>query len=169
MWHCVTMRTGWIGSREGELEQAAETQLYTIGYEGRAVEDFVENLRFADVEVLVDIRELPVSRKPGFSKSKLAAHMSQAGVEYLRLKSLGSRRDSRRRLRESGDFDTFSQEYADHLELNTDDISTLVELINSGRRTALMCFERHHEQCHRSLLVNMLLEQTGHIFRVHNL
>jgi uncharacterized protein (DUF488 family) len=145
------------------------TELYTIGYEGRAMEDFVDDLRFADIEVLVDVRELPISRKPGFSKTKLSEHMSQAGVDYLHLRSLGSPRDSRKRLRESGDFNTFSREYADHLEFNSDDVRCLVELINSGRRAAIMCFERDHNQCHRSLLVSALLEEAGHKVRVYHL
>ncbi len=72
------------------MEHAAGATLYTIGYEGRAVEDFIEDLRFADVEVLVDVRELPHSRRPGFSKSKLSEHVSRAGLEYLHLRSLGS-------------------------------------------------------------------------------
>jgi uncharacterized protein (DUF488 family) len=154
---------------EGDLEQTAGAELYTIGYEGRAVEDFVEDLRFADVEVLVDVRELPQSRKPGFSKSKLSEYVSRAGVQYLHLRSLGSPRDSRRRLRESGDFDAFSREYADHLEVNAEDVYALVELINSGRRAAIMCFERDHTRCHRSLLVSVLLGEAGHDFRVYHL
>ena len=67
------------------MEQTAGAELYTTGYEGRAVDDFVEDLRFADVEVFADIHELPHSRRPGFSKSKLSEHMARAGVEYMHL------------------------------------------------------------------------------------
>ena len=151
------------------MEQTAGAELYTIGYEGRTVEDFVEDLQLANVEVLVDVRELPHSRRPGFSKSKLSEQVSGAGVEYMHLRSLGSPRDSRRRLRESGDFNTFSREYTNHLQTNGEDVYALLELINSGRRAAIMCFERDHTQCHRSLLVSVLLAQPGHDFRVYHL
>jgi uncharacterized protein (DUF488 family) len=136
-----------------ELELSEEVRLYTIGYEGRVVENFVEDLSRAGVEVLVDVREMPVSRKPGFSKTKLSRYVANEGIDYLHLKSLGSPRDSRRRLRESGDFDTFSREYVNHLEGSTDDLGALLALISSGRQAAIMCFERDHAWCHRTLLV----------------
>jgi hypothetical protein len=66
-------------------------------------------------------------------------------------------------------FIAFSQEYVGHLEVNSEDVSALAELINSGRRAAIMCFERDHTQCHRSLLVSALLEEAGHEVRVYHL
>lgn len=140
------------------MERTVNAGFYTVGYEGRAVEAFVEGLVARGVEVLVDVRELPVSRKPGFSKSKLARHVSEADIEYLHLRSLGSPRDSRRRLKESGDFDSFSREYTDHLRMNAEDVELLLELILGGKRAALMCFERDHTRCHRTLLAQELLD-----------
>lgn len=144
-------------------------KLYTIGYEGRAVENFVEDLSRAGVEVLVDVREMPVSRKPGFSKTKLSRYVTDEGIDYLHLKSLGSPRDSRRRLRESGDFDTFSREYVNHLESSTEDLGALLALLNSGRQAALMCFERDHAWCHRTLLVRELLRDVGESLPIYHL
>lgn len=140
------------------MERTADTGFYTVGYEGRAVEGFVEELVARGMEVLVDVREMPVSRKPGFSKSKLARHVSEVGIEYLHLRSLGSPRDSRRRLKESGDFDSFSREYVDHLRMNAEDVELLLELILGGKRAALMCFEKDHTRCHRTLLAQELLD-----------
>lgn len=142
--------------------------VFTIGYEGRQIGDFVEHLTANGIEVLVDVREMPVSRKPGFSKSKLSEAVQEAGLRYLHLKSLGSPRDIRHRLRAHGDFDTFSKEYISYLDRCTEDVASLWELIDSGERAALMCFERDHEQCHRTLLINRLSEVAdGHLDTYH--
>lgn len=144
-------------------------KIYTVGYEGRVVESFVKYLSEAGVKILVDVREMPVSRKPGFSKSKLARHVVDEGIDYLHLRSLGSPRESRKRLKESGDFATFSKEYVDHLEGSTEDLSALMDLVGSGKHAALMCFERDHTQCHRTLLVRKLLQHMGEDLPIYHL
>lgn len=151
------------------MEQTADVGFYTVGYEGRVLEDFVEELVDSGVEVLVDVREMPMSRKPGFSKSKLSARVTEEGIDYLHLRSLGSPRDSRKKLRESGDFESFSREYVDHLEGNVEDVHSLLDLILGGRRIALMCFERDHARCHRTLLARELLNGAVDDLRVFHL
>ena len=151
------------------MGQAAHAGIFTIGYEGRAAEGFVEDLLDSGIEVLVDVREMPVSRKPGFSKSALSALVEEAGIEYLHFRSLGSPRDARKRLKAGGDFETFVRDYGSHLELNPGDVGRLADLILSGKRAALMCFERDHETCHRSLLVGPLFEAAGRKFDVYHL
>jgi len=140
---------------------ANTAELYTIGYEGKAVQGFVEDLVRNGIEVLVDVRELPVSRKPGFSKSKLRERVASSGIDYLHLRSLGSPRESRKRLRQSGDSEGFSKEYLNHLEGSSEDFDALKDLIGSGKRAALMCFEQDHQRCHRTLLVSELMRSAG--------
>lgn len=151
------------------MEQAVDTGVFTIGYEGKAADDFVGDLVGSGVQVLVDVRELPISRKRGFSKKALSELVQQAGIEYVHIRALGSPSDARKKLRKSGDFESFSQEYADHLEENTEYVEELVDLIGTGRRTALMCFERDHTRCHRSLLVGVLLDGAAVDIEVHHL
>lgn len=151
------------------MEITQDMGLFTIGYEGRVVDDFVEDLRSANVEVLVDVRELPQSRKPGFSKTALSTQLDKAGIKYRHFKSLGSPRMSRKKLKQGGDFDVFVREYADHLEVNTDDVCALLDIVCSGKRAALMCFERDHTQCHRNYLAEVLLDEAGCDFKVHHL
>lgn len=118
----------------------------------------------------MDVRELPISRKPGFSKAKLARYAAEEGIDYLHLRSLGSPRSSRKKLKESGDFATFSKEYVAHLEQDSnEDLEALLTLVNSGRSAALMCFERDHTVCHRTLLVNKLLRQMGENLPIYHL
>lgn len=155
--------------RTWRVDLTEEIKIYTVGYEGRAVEGFLRYLSEVGVEVLVDVRELPVSRKPGFSKAKLARYASEEGIDYLHLRSLGSPRNSRKKLKEGGDFATFSEEYVAHLEDSNEDLEALLALINSGKHAALMCFERDHTVCHRTLLVSKLLGQIGENLPIYHL
>lgn len=145
------------------------TELYTIGYEGKVVQDFVQDLSDSSVEVLVDVREVPVSRKLGFSKTKLASFVNEAGIDYVHLKSLGSPKESRQKLKESGNFEEFSHEYLNHLAGGSEDLKDLEDLISSGKRAALMCFERDHTRCHRTLLVSELMHGLGIKLQVYHL
>lgn len=156
--------------REERMERVAEeVDFYTVGYEGRVIEDFVEELVRSEIEILVDVREMPASRKPGFSKSRLSERVAEEGMEYLHIRSLGSPRESRKKLRENGDFESFSREYADHLECNAEDVELLLDLILSGKRAALMCFEKDHARCHRTLLAQELLNESVEDLRVFHL
>ena len=148
---------------------AEDVDFYTVGYEGRGIEDFVEELVGSDIEVLVDVREIPASRKPGFSKSRLSERVAGEGIEYIHIRSLGSPRESRKKLRAGGDFESFSREYADHLECNMEEVESLLDLILSGRRAALMCFEKDHTQCHRTILAQELLSGSVGDLRVFHL
>lgn len=154
---------------EARLEQTTSTGVFTIGYEGRVVEDFIEDLMNSGIQVLVDVRELPVSRKRGFSKSALSALVQEEGIEYLHLRELGSPRQSRRKLKEGGDFEEFLKEYADHLQANPQHVNELQEVVDTGKRTAIMCFERDHKQCHRNFLVHALREEPGNGFELHHI
>lgn len=151
------------------MRQVADAGVYTIGYEGRGAEDFVEDLVDSCVQVLVDVRELPISRKPGFSKSALSSLVEKVGIEYLHFRSLGSPRAARKKLKAGGDFEEFVKDYDAHLELNPNEIHKLAHLLLSGRRAALMCFERDHTRCHRSLLLGALFEAAGQEFEVYHL
>lgn len=60
--------------------------VFTIGYEGRTINDFLADLRANDIKLLADVREAPTSRKRGFSKSALASALQDAGIDYLHLR-----------------------------------------------------------------------------------
>jgi uncharacterized protein (DUF488 family) len=89
------------------LEQTVDLGVCTIGYEGKAADGFVDDLVESGVQILVDVRELPLSRKRGFSKTALSELVQQAGIEYLHLRALGSPRKSRKKFGESKDFEVF--------------------------------------------------------------
>lgn len=131
--------------------------IWTIGYEQARVDDVIAALSAAGVEVLADIRYLPLSRRPGFSKSALAAAARETGIEYRHMKPLGTPAEGRAAARR-GDHGTLARVYAGQLEL-PEALAAMAELrdLASEKRVALLCYEREAAECHRSLLIAALL------------
>ena len=131
--------------------------IWTIGYEQARVDDVTAALTAAGVEVLADIRYLPLSRRPGFSKSALAAAAREAGIEYRHMKQLGTPAEGRAAARR-GEHEALSRVYAGQLEL-PEALAAMAELrdLAGEKRVALLCYEREARECHRSLLIEALL------------
>jgi uncharacterized protein (DUF488 family) len=130
------------------------TPLATIGYEGATVQGFLAALREAHVELLIDVRALAMSRRPGFAKTRLAANLEDAGIGYLHLRGLGTPADGRAAAR-SGNHDEMHRIFREHLATPEAqaDLETLASIVTGGRRVALLCFEADPAHCHRSLVV----------------
>jgi uncharacterized protein (DUF488 family) len=129
-------------------------RIFTIGYEGATVREFLDALREAGVERVVDVRALPLSRRPGFSKSPLRAALEEAGIEYVHLKALGTPADGRAAAR-AGRHEDMARIYAGQLELPEAIAQGAQMLALAGERpSALLCFEREPAQCHRTLLLD---------------
>ncbi|MEO7457921.1 MAG: DUF488 domain-containing protein [Gemmatimonadaceae bacterium] len=130
----------------------------TIGYEGATPQAFIAALRDARIELLVDVRAVAMSRRPGFAKTRLAANLAGAGIEYLHLRGLGTPADGRAAAR-SGRHAEMHRIFREHMmtDVAQADLATLVSIIEGGRRVCLMCFEREPTHCHRSLVVEALV------------
>lgn len=141
--------------------------IFTIGYEGSAVGDFIATLRLVGIETLVDVRALPLSRKPGFSKTPLAAALAESDLSYLHLSALGDPKPGRDAAR-SGDLKSFRRIFGTHLRQSDLQaaLGTLAELA-AETTVCLLCFERDHRHCHRSMISEALL--TIDNFRIKNI
>jgi uncharacterized protein (DUF488 family) len=128
-------------------------RIFTIGYEGATQAEFIAALRAAGVERVIDVRAVPLSRKPGFSKNILAASLREAGIDYVHLKALGTPPEGREAARK-GDHAKLEAVYAGQLELPEAmaESARMVELARE-KPSALLCFERDPAACHRTLLV----------------
>jgi uncharacterized protein (DUF488 family) len=138
-------------------------ECFTVGYEGRHVAEFIDRLRSAGVEQVVDVRERALSRKPGFSGSALEAGLRGEGIAYRHIPELGSPSDVRAEYRRTGDFEAFRREFEDFLESRTVFLDLLAEYVRL-QRSVLLCFERESEACHRSL-ISTKLEHRGFTFQ----
>ena len=128
-------------------------RLYTIGYEGATQPELVGALQAAGVALLADVRAVPLSRRPGFSKNVLAAGLREGAIDYCGLKALGTPPAGREAARR-GDHATLARVYAEQLA-TAEAALQLAQLADlaAARSTALLCFERDPATCHRSLLV----------------
>lgn len=131
--------------------------LATIGYEDATVPDFVRALREAGIDLLVDVRALASSRRPGFAKTRLAANLAEAGIEYVHLRGLGTPAEGRAAAR-AGQFAELRRIFTDHLATPAAqaDLETLAGLVQAGRRACLLCLEANPAHCHRSLVADAL-------------
>jgi len=128
--------------------------IHTIGYEGTTPDDLIATLKHAGVTRLIDIRDLPLSRRPGFSKSALSVHLEAAGIAYIHLRPLGNpNRHSKGDWREL---------YREHLNTQAAQhaLQQAADLCQRERCT-LLCYERDHTDCHRQLTSEALSERTG--------
>ncbi|MEO0033465.1 MAG: hypothetical protein RIS94_3223 [Pseudomonadota bacterium] len=131
--------------------------IWTIGYEQATVSAVIAALKDAGVEVLADVRALPLSRRPGFSKSALAANLREAGIDYVHFRALGTPPEGRAAARRN-DHATLERVYSGQLELPEAMVAGagLAELAHE-RKVALLCYERQACGCHRTLLRQAVL------------
>ena len=135
-------------------------EVLTIGYEGRDIDEFVSHLKNYNVTRLIDVREIPLSRKRGFSKSALRERLELEDIEYVHLRSLGSPSEIRHKLKIDWDYDYFFKAYSEYLSQNQNAIAEAYRYITDGVN-CIMCFERFPEKCHRSIVASKIKEFDG--------
>src|SRR3989338_6899317 len=131
--------------------------IYTIGYEGYTIDKFIKKLKDSNIQQLIDVREIALSRKNGFSKSILASELRKNGIIYKHLPELGSPKDIRRQLHQDWDYKKFFKEYQKHI--HDEDVMqniSIIEGLAKRRKTILMCFEKDFKKCHRSIIAEEL-------------
>ena len=129
-------------------------RIFTIGYEGSTVGEFLAALRAAGVERVIDVRALPLSRRPGFSKTPLRLALEEAGIEYVHLKALGTPSEGRTAAR-AGRHADMERIYAGQLQL-PEAMAQSAQMLEMAREkpSALLCMEREPAHCHRTLLLD---------------
>ena len=129
-------------------------RLFTIGYENATVGDFVAALEAAKVERVIDVRAVPNSRRPGFSKTPLRNALAEAGIDYVHLRALGTPADGRAAAR-AGRHDDLVRIYAGQLEL-PEAMAESAQMLHLAQEkpSALLCYERDPMECHRTLLID---------------
>jgi uncharacterized protein (DUF488 family) len=128
-------------------------KIFTIGYEGATVAEFISTLQNAGVERVIDVRALPNSRRPGFSKTPLRNALAEAGIDYVHLRALGTPAEGRAAAR-AGRIEDLQRIYAGQLEL-PEAMAAGAQMVEMAKEkpSALLCYEREPSGCHRSLLL----------------
>jgi uncharacterized protein (DUF488 family) len=135
--------------------------LATIGYQGTTVDAVLTTLRQAGVSLLLDVRAVAASRKPGFSKRQLAAGLDAVGIGYVHLQGLGTPKPGRDAVR-AGHPERMVPIFMAHMAGDRAQ-AELAQAIGLARgiRACLLCFERDHTTCHRALVAEMIVAETG--------
>jgi len=137
-------------------------QILTIGYEQTPSAVFLNEVSAARVDLLVDVRAIAASRRPGFSKRQLAAGLDERGIGYLHLRGLGTPKEGRLAAR-AGKIDELFAIYAAHLQTPQarEQMDELTAMVRSGRRICLLCYERDAHRCHRQWIAEEIERRTG--------
>jgi uncharacterized protein (DUF488 family) len=141
--------------------------LFTIGYEGRTLQEFLDALTSAGARLLIDVRAIAASRRPGFSKTALAGALREVGIDYLHLRPLGTPKEGRDAARK-GRTHEMRRIYDGQLATPEAQFALLqAEAAALEQPSALLCFEREASCCHRAMVAERLVARSG--FEVRNL
>jgi uncharacterized protein (DUF488 family) len=139
---------------------AKAKKLFTIGYEQTPPKAVLDELEHAGVKLLVDVRAIASSRRPGFSKNQLAAGLDERGIAYLHLRGLGTPKEGREAAR-GGKFALLHKIYAAHLKTPRarEELDELSALVKTSGPVCILCYERDHTHCHRQWIAEVIEER----------
>ena len=147
---------------------AKAKKLFTIGYEQTPSRAVLDELEQAGIKLLVDVRAIASSRRPGFSKTQLAAGLDERGISYLHLRGLGTPKEGREAAR-GGQYALLHKIYATHLKTPQarEQLDELSSLVKTSGPVCILCYERDHRHCHRQWIAEIIEERDG--LKVENL
>lgn len=129
--------------------------LYTLGYENITFKEFEKILEGARINLLIDVRDYPKSRKRGFSKTEMSEHFSNNGINYFHLKNLGSPAKLRKKVRKDRKYEYFFRKYKEYLAENENALIQLADIIRTGK-ACIFCYEQDFNLCHRKSIAGYL-------------
>lgn len=138
-------------------------QLIGVGYEGLTISEYIQVLRELQVTTLVDVRLNAISRKPGFSKTRLKGYLADSGIQYLHYRELGNPKENRSGFWDAPNTDSHAQSVNRFKDLILCDDYKMILLNNlksmsQHENVALLCYEKEPAKCHRTVLIEMIRE-----------
>ncbi|MBI1780511.1 MAG: DUF488 domain-containing protein [Sphingobacteriales bacterium] len=136
---------------------SGKTILFTIGYEGISLEEYLNRLIKNDIKLLVDVRNNPQSMKYGFSKNQLIKYCESLGIKYIHFPEVGIQSEQRQELKTQIDYDKLFATYKKgNLAKTKATQVSILNLLKQYKRIALTCFEANICQCHRKHLAESI-------------
>ncbi|RUV41827.1 MAG: DUF488 family protein [Mesorhizobium sp.] len=135
-------------------------RIYTFGYEGLTIERFIERLQSARINLVVDVRATPLSRKRGFSKAAFEQALSAAGIAYVHAKAMGCPKAVRDRYKRDGSWSTYTASFLQYLSGQEAALAEVANITQS-KNSCLVCFEADHRFCHRTYVARAAARKTG--------
>lgn len=134
--------------------------IFTAGYEGIVVDQFMHRLKVHGIEMLVDVRAVPLSRKRGFSKSALSLAVVSKGIEYLHVPAMGCPKYIRDRYKLDEDWSAYSKEFIKYIDSQISFLENFSTLFQQ-KTCCLMCFEEDYRFCHRTYVARAISSLSG--------
>lgn len=134
--------------------------IFTFGYEGLDISAFIARAQAAGVKTVVDVRELPLSRKKGFSKSSFREALAASGIAYAHMPVLGCPKAVRERYKADGNWATYTRGFLAYLATQQTTVCELVKIANATT-ACLVCFEADFTTCHRTYVARAVRERGG--------
>ncbi|MFH0782271.1 MAG: DUF488 domain-containing protein [Pseudomonadota bacterium] len=148
-------------NQAGVISGSDQKSIYTIGYEGLHIEDYINKLIRNGIKLLCDVRQNPLSRKYGFSKRSLSTLLPKFGIEYLHLPELGIESKNRKGLKNGSDYKILFDDYRKSLPGHQIELTRIMEKFKTHKRIALTCFERESKSCHRHCISDFIALHSG--------
>lgn len=137
-----------------------QSPIFTLGYEGLTIEAFITRLQTAQVKTVVDVRELPLSRKKGFSKTAFCAALAAQGIAYLHMPALGCPKSIRNQYKADGNWQTYTRDFLKYIQTQEASLRELVK-IAQATPACLVCFEADFAACHRTYVARAARQLGG--------
>lgn len=134
--------------------------LFTFGYEGLTIDAFIARLQAAQVRTVVDVRELPLSRKKGFSKTAFCAALTAHGIAYFHAPALGCPKPIRDQYKQDANWRTYTSEFLKHIKTQDASLRELVKIAHATP-ACLVCFEADYSMCHRTYVARAARQLGG--------
>ena len=134
--------------------------IFTYGYEGLTIDAFIQRLKSNDIHKILDVRELPLSRKPGFSKRSFAGALHSAGIAYTHIPALGCPKPIRNRYKADGDWAAYVKAFSGYLSGQGDIVAEIARIANKTS-SCLVCFEADFNRCHRTIVARAVVQAGG--------
>lgn len=164
------MTFGEIQNIESYRPKDSLPLLFSIGYEGKSIDYYLNQLVEKNIKLLCDVRKNPLSMKYGFSKKQLQDFLGKLGIEYIHMPELGISSNKRRELKSNKDYQKLFHEYEQTtLSSQKESIIKILDLIRIKKRIAVTCFESDYHYCHRNSVVNAVLLNTKSLFKLSHI
>lgn len=134
--------------------------LFTTGYQGETINYFINKILQEKIDAIIDIRQNPFSRKPGFSGKTLSRRLKNSGISYYHFEELGTPKPLRDYLANEGNYQVFFDNYRNYIQEYKDSLDDLIDIGNK-KRICLMCFEKNPHFCHRKVVGELISEYSG--------
>ncbi|MHC1781653.1 MAG: DUF488 family protein [Anaerolineaceae bacterium] len=135
-------------------------KLFTIGYEGHSLDSFSALLLKNEVRRIIDVREVPLSHKAGFSKTRLKEFLQSLNIDYVHFPTLGCPKEIRHEYQADRDYERYKARYLAHMEIRQDELASLLAMVQETP-SCLLCFEADVSHCHRTFIADRLAEMGG--------